>query len=142
MANETIPIVRPTYQRSPAQIRTAIERFKRLLGDLENFDPPSVRSRLEPHIEVLAISIKEALMEAFGYLTPQYNLYKAAVVIDTARHNYTHEVPRTEIIKGLERGKERAIALLGQAIKFLEGKLAELGEPAVHDAGAKTLPCI
>jgi uncharacterized protein (TIGR02391 family) len=123
--------------QSSGQMRAVINRFKGLIGDLERFDPHSVQARSDPQIKVLAVSIDEALMEAFGHQTPHYVLYKPAASIDTARHNYAHEVPRGEIIEGLVRGKDRAIALLGQAVRSLEEKLADLGEP--DNAGAKTL---
>jgi uncharacterized protein (TIGR02391 family) len=116
-----------------------INRFKSLVGDLEKFDPQSVQARSDPRIEVLEVSIDEALIEAFGHRTYPYMLYSGAATIDTAEHNYAFEVPHAKIINGLVRGKERAIALLGQAVKSIEAKLAESGEPAADDPSAKTL---
>ena len=113
-------------------MRAAINRFKSLIGDLERFEPQSAQARSDPRIQVLEVSIKDALIETFGHLTPQYNLYKAAALIDTAPHNYAYEVPHAEIIRGLARGKDRAIALVAQAANSLEAKLADLGEPAAE----------
>jgi hypothetical protein len=120
-------------------MRAMVDRFKDLIGDLQNFDPHSVQARSDPRIEVLEVSMDEALIEAFDHRTPQYMLYGAAASIDTARHNYAFEVPHAEIIQGLVRGMDRAIALLGQSVKFIETKLADFGESAEDDPGAKTL---
>jgi uncharacterized protein (TIGR02391 family) len=79
------------------------------------------------------------LAEAFGHDTPQYNRYRAAGHLDTASLNYLHPTPLHEVIDGLRKGKERALALLTQAITSFEEKLADLGEPAADDPSAKTL---
>ena len=139
MAKQIGPPTPQPVQFSAGEMRAVINRFKSLVGDLEKFDPQSVRERSDPRIEVLKVSISEALIEAFGQGTPQYALYEKAAFIDLARRAALNPVPLGEIIQGLVKGKERAIALLRQAIKSLEAKLADLGEPAADDPGAKTL---
>src|SRR5437764_2642861 len=139
MAKRSGAPIPQSVELAPEQIRAAINRFKGLIGDLEGFEPQSVQARSDPRIKVLEVSIDEALMGTFGHRTPQYMLYRPATAIDTARHNYAYAVPLPEIIQGLIRGKDRAIALLEQAVRSVETKLADLGELAADDAGAKAL---
>ena len=63
---------------SPVQMRTAIARFQRRLGELEAFEPKSVEARKDPRIDTLEGAIGEALGDAFGYRTPTYQRYSAA----------------------------------------------------------------
>jgi hypothetical protein len=128
-------------QLSPAEIRSAISRFQRRISDLESFDPATVRSRSDPRIKTLAVAIDESLSQAFGHLTPEYRRYRAAALLDRASHNYLHETPLREVIEGLTRGKEEAIALLRQAIRSFEEKLADFGDtPTLESFGAASEP--
>ena len=76
--------------------------------------------------QLLEVSIRDALIDIFGEGTPQYRLYSPAATIDTVPISYAFKVPHNEIVKGLVTGKARAVALLGQAVKSLQGKLADL----------------
>jgi predicted nucleotide-binding protein len=114
-------------QLSPAQMQAAISRFRRRIAEVEAFDP-NVQSRSDPKIKTLEVAIDEALSEAFGHRTPEYQRYRAAAHLDTAGLNYARPTPLNEVIQGLINGKERAIALLGQAVRSLEERLADLGE--------------
>lgn len=118
----------PQPQPSHRQIQSAIARFRGIIQDLENFDPQTVQQRADPRIKVLEIAIDEALIDAFGRETPQYVLYRRAAAIDTARHNYLNAPPLGEIIQGLVLGKDRAIALLGQAVNLLKVSLLNMME--------------
>jgi len=112
---------------SAAQMQTAINRFRRRVADLEGFDPQTVRSRSDPNVRPLEVAIDETLAEAFGHRTPEYNRYAAAAHLDRAAVNLIGAAPLSEIIKGLFEGKAQAIALLNQAIRSFEEKLADLG---------------
>src|SRR5262249_41465873 len=115
-------------------IRASISRFGRRITELEAFDPNSVRERSDPRIDALEAAIDEALSEAFGHRTPDYQRYVSARNLDTASINYARSTPIPEVIRGLVAGKERAITLLRQAIQSLEEKLADLGEAALEYA--------
>jgi predicted nucleotide-binding protein len=82
----------------------------------------------------LKVAIDEALSDAFGHQTPEYRRYSAAANLDTAPRNYLHPTPLPQVHEGLRSGKQRAIALLGQAIRSLEEKLADLGDAPLEDA--------
>jgi predicted nucleotide-binding protein len=107
-------------------MRAAISRFRRRIDELQAFDPNSVRDRSDPRIDALEAAIDDALSDAFGNRTPDYERYKVARNLDTASLNYAFPPPIKQVIDGLVRGKERAITLLGQAIRTLEERLADL----------------
>src|ERR1039458_3095677 len=136
------PVPQPDApQLSPAEIKSAIARFQRRISDLESFDPATVGSRSDPRIKTLAVAIDEALSQAFGHQTPEYRRYRAAALLDRASHNYLHETPLREVIEGLTRGKEEAIALLRQAIRSFEEKLADFGgTPTLESFGTDSEP--
>jgi hypothetical protein len=112
-------------------MRTVISRFQRRIGELEQFDPATVQNRSDPRIRAPEIAIDEALSETFGQETPEYFRYVSAANLDRAGLNYAYETPLHEVIDGLILGKEQAIALLNQAIRSLEEKLADLGDTVV-----------
>jgi predicted nucleotide-binding protein len=124
---------------SPTQIQRAITRIKDLIQVIQNFDPQSVQERSDTRLEVLEVSIRSALMDIFGEGTPQYQLYIPAATIDTAGINYAFKIPHAEVLKGLAYGKDRALALLTQAVKSLEGKLADFYAQSRGGATAQTL---
>lgn len=123
---------------TPQQMRAAIAKFGRRISDLEKFDPMTVRERDDPNITALEVAIDEALSDTFGHDTPEYHRYSMAAQLDRASFNM-NGTPHFEVIDGLKKGRASAIALLQQAIKSFEKKLADSGEPAAEDAGAKTL---
>jgi predicted nucleotide-binding protein len=109
-------------------MRAAIARFKRRLAELADFDPKTVQERSDPKVRKLEVAIDEALSEAFGHRTPEYSRYSAATNLDTATISMGRRAPPSEIVQGLIRGKERAVALLESAVQFFEEKLADLGD--------------
>jgi predicted nucleotide-binding protein len=113
-------------QLSPAEMKTAIDRFNRRLADLDQFDPDTIRDRSDPRIPALQASIGEALSEAFGHNTPEYNRYSAATSLDTAPL-FIGPAPLAVVVEGLHKGKARATALLKQAIRSLEERLLDIG---------------
>jgi predicted nucleotide-binding protein len=125
---------------SRGQIERAIARIKGLIEDLENFDPESVEERSDPRVDVLEGSIREALLDIFGDGTPQFQIYVAAANIDTAGINYAFQIPHAKVVEGLANGKKRALALLNQAVKSLERRLAELDDVYFQSGGTAETP--
>jgi uncharacterized protein (TIGR02391 family) len=128
----------PEPEMTPDHINRAIARFRRRLDDLAKFEPEAIRDRSDPSVAALEVAIKEALAEAFGRNTAKYQSYSAAGTLDTAGLSIVGATPLPQVVEGLRRGKERAIALLSQAISSLQEKLAEMGEPSDNPA-AKAL---
>jgi hypothetical protein len=121
---------------SPGDMEKAIARFRRRIVDLEAFDPKTVQSRSDSRIRALEASINQTLIETFGRDTPEYRIYSSAALLDRAPLAIGYRTPLHEVVEGLIEGKEQAIALLNQAIRFFEEKLADLtgGDATGHTA--------
>ena len=115
-------------------MQKAIDRFQRRIGELETFDPTTVKERSDPRISTIEVAIDEALSEAFGQGTSAYRRYSSATNLDRASLNYLHGTPLPDVIMGLQEGKAGALALLKQAIRSFEEKLADFGEEVSADA--------
>lgn len=121
------------------QMRLGIDRLQRRLEEVKKFDPQSVHEQHNiPHVEALAASVEDALVRTFGTHTTDYNLYRDAAYFDNGPFNYARPVPIREVHASLERSKASSIALLGQAIRSLNERLAEAplaaGPPAAPTA--------
>jgi predicted nucleotide-binding protein len=116
-------------QLAAAQMRNVISRIQRCIGELQDFDPTTVRDRSDPRIKSLEVSIDQVLSQAFGD-GPDRRLYAAAANLDRAGLMVGAATPLREVVQGLTQGKERAIELLKRAIQALEDKIADLGEAA------------
>jgi predicted nucleotide-binding protein len=119
-------------QLTDAQMRNLISRFQRCIGELQDFDPATVRDRSDPRIRSLEASIDHVLTQAFGD-GAERNLFAAAARLDRAPLTIGAKTPLQEVVQGLTRGKEQAIELLKRAIQALEDKIADLGEAASQE---------
>ncbi|MGB6753386.1 MAG: hypothetical protein WBE71_12695 [Xanthobacteraceae bacterium] len=90
------------------QMRAAIAKFGRRIGDLEKFDPLTVQERDDPNITALEVAIDEALSDTFGHDTPEYHRYSMAAQLDRAGFNM-NGTPHFEVIDGLKKGRASAI---------------------------------
>ena len=108
---------------SSREIEAAIERLDRRIVELRALDISTISQRNDPRIDELEAAIADTLVSTFGDGTPEYNIYRQACDLDTARHNYAFEVPWHEIAEGFSVGKERATRLLSQARRSLIEKL-------------------
>jgi predicted nucleotide-binding protein len=116
---------------TPDEMRAGVTRFKRRLAEIEQFDPQAMTSRRDPRIDTLEAAIAGSLADTFREGTQAYKRYAQAKKIDTASYNM-NGTPQHEVIEGLVYGKERATAMLSEAVRYLEEKLEEIQ----HDAGA------
>jgi uncharacterized protein (TIGR02391 family) len=116
-------MVKPTRPMSrslsPAQMQEGIRLLKVRIEELDQLDLASITARDDPRIDGIESAIGDTLNHIFGYGTPEYNLYKEAKNLDTARHNYAFEVPWAEVADGFSRGKARSLQLLRGASKAL-----------------------
>ena len=120
-------------KRAAAQMRNVISRIERVIRELQEFDPTTVRDRSDRRIGSLEASIKQVLTQAFSDESER-RLYEAAASLDRAPLTMGAKTPVQEVVQGLTRGKEQAIELLNRAIEALEDKITDLGisqEPAV-----------
>ena len=136
MANRHSPPPPQAPKRTAAQMRNVISRIERVIRELQDFDPTTVRDRSDPRIGSLEASIKHVLTQAFSDESER-RLYEAAASLDRAGISYAAKTPLEAVVRGLTRGKEQAIELLNRAIQALEDKITDLGisqEPAVDSA--------
>ncbi len=125
---------------TPAEIQVGITRLNRRIEDLEQFNPNAVQRRWSPETRALQAAIDETLSDVFGHGTAEYNRYSDATRLDNgplmigsgdadhARHY-------------LSDGKEKAIALLRQAVRGLQEKLTD-GEAPTSASGEAVPPLV
>src|ERR1700732_5081325 len=133
MARRTSPPPPQSLRLSASQMQAAISRFRRRIAELGAFDPTTLHSRSDPRITILEVAIDEALVESFGHQTPEYNRYASAAFLNRASVYMNRETPLSEVVGELTQAKSEALALLHQAIRSLEEKLADLPGTASLD---------
>ncbi len=122
----------PLASLTPARVRQAITRIKMRIADLEAFNPETVVERWAAETQALQTSIEETLSRAFGHGTVEFDRYISASNLDSGPLIMGGGPdPPQDVRRWLSEGKERSLALLGQAIKGLEEDLALSGEPEV-----------
>ena len=103
------------------QMEVALHRLGKRLTDLNEFDHTQVVGRNDPTITVLENAIDEFLTKTFGKATDDYRRYAPATNLNTSGLYFDRPTPLNEVVAGLGRGKERAIAILeGIRSYFLE----------------------
>jgi hypothetical protein len=147
MARRSAPAPKPkTPILTVGQKRRRIERLQKCITNLEAFDPQKARKRA-PAILELEASIDKALSSAFGYGTPAYLRYNEAATLDPSPllsvavrgperavvGPTRHDAKVQETRQRFSENKERAIALLGNAIRTLEQDIAT-AEPLIAAA--------
>lgn len=126
MARRPAPPPLTAVRLSPADMRAGIDRLRKRIEAVTQFDPNSVTEQFDiPHVEALAASVDDALVRTFGHDTIEYNRYKDAAHFDNGPFNYAYAVPIHEVRQSLARSKARSIALLEQAVQSLDEQLGE-----------------
>ena len=126
MVNRQSPPPPQAPKRTAALMRNVISRIERVIGELQEFDPTTVRDRSDRRIGSLEVSIKQVLTQAF-IDESERRLYEAAASLNRAPLTMGAKTPLQEVVQGLTRGKEEAIELLNRAIRALEDKITDLG---------------
>jgi len=144
MARGSVPLPTPrTPILTVGQKRRRIERLQKCIANLEAFDPQKARKRA-PAALALEAAIDKALSSAFGYGTPAYLRYNEAATLDPSpllaevavraarpvSGPVRHEAKVQETRQQFSENKERAIALLQNAIRTLEDEIAT-AEPLI-----------
>jgi hypothetical protein len=138
MARRSVPPSKPkTPILTVGQKRRRIERLRTCVTKLEAFDLQKARNRA-PAVLELEAAIDKALSSAFGYGTPAYLRYNEAATLDPSPllTNVTVRAPVSsppgptrrdakvqETRQQFSVNKERAIALLQNAIRTLEEEI-------------------
>jgi hypothetical protein len=138
MARRSAPTPKPkTPTLTVGQKRRRIERLQKCVTSLEAFDPQKARKRA-PAVLELEAAIDKALSSAFGYGTPAYLRYNEAATLDPSPLLTTitvgnparpiggpirNEAKVQETRQQFSENKERAVALLQNAIRTLEEEI-------------------
>jgi hypothetical protein len=108
-------------QLTPQKINLGIELLKKRLEDVNRFEPRSVIDQFNaPELDALVASIDDALVRTFGADTLDYERYRSAKYFERGPYNSMHPTKPAEFQRSIARSKDRAIALLGQAIRSLQ----------------------
>lgn len=105
-----------------------IKRLERRVADLEALEPNSVTGHSDPRLAALEAAIYGTLVSVFGPDTTDYARYQAAGHFYTGPLNYLQATPIGVIHAAVARSKAESIALLQQAVRFLQEQLDDLGE--------------
>jgi uncharacterized protein (TIGR02391 family) len=117
-------------------MRAAIPQLKARIKDLQALDLGSISSAGEPPVVALRTKISGTLSHIYGPAGADYHRLQAAAILDTTQYTMSvfgrggTTVP--EIQAGVDRGRQRAIALLTQEVDLLNERLGEdgAGDPA------------
>jgi hypothetical protein len=139
MARRSAPPPKPqTPILTVGQKRGRIERLQKCMTILEAFDPQKVHKRA-PAVLELEAAIDKALSSAFGYGTPAYLRFNEAATLDPSPLlanvairtpgkvvgvPVRHEAKVQETRQQFSENKERAVALIQEAIRSLEEEIA------------------
>lgn len=122
------------------QIVRGIARLKKRVSDLDAFDPATVSRRFPPEVGAIETSIDETLDRVFGANTIEYNRYSSATRLDNGPLVWGGgEDPIYKVHEYLREGKDRALALLRQAIRGLEEELEDKGHDSQEVTSISTL---
>ena len=139
MARRSAPPPKPKIPiLTVGQKRRRIERLQKCVTSLAAIDPQKARRRA-PAVLELESAIDKALSSAFGYGTPAYLRYNEAATLDPSPlltnvvvrtpgkaigGAVRHEAKVQETHQQFSENKERAVALLQNAIRTLEEEIA------------------
>ena len=134
------PAGRPSGNLSPTHIRAAIRQFESRIKELEDLPVESIAVRSEPRVVALVSAIDGTLARVFGADTSDYHRLREAKSLDTTTYHATVQLggafrgggsvsgtPIHEIRSGVDRGRKRAIALLGREVELLKEQLGDEG---------------
>jgi hypothetical protein len=120
----------------PEAMRTGIRRLEQCIDQVEAFDPASLlkRDELTAIASAMTATVESALGQTFGYGTVEYRSYVNATDFSWPI-NSMHPTPVDKIVASLRSRRTSSLALLRQAVSFLEGEL-ELAPPATPSSPA------
>jgi predicted nucleotide-binding protein len=127
MARGTKGINNPTPQPatlSPGQMKTAIDRLEKRVAELRILDHNIFSSGSDPNLREIETRIEQTLSQIFGPDSHEYRQLFSATEIDATSYSinlggYSAGPSVTEIREGIQRGRDRAIALLQSAADSL-----------------------
>ena len=131
------PTRRPSANLSPAQIRAAIRLLEARIAELKALPVETVSFRDDPRVLALQSKVAGTLDQIYGVGTTEYHRLRDATDLDTTSYHMTVQLgsyfgngghrgggtPALEIQQGIERGRQRAIALLTGEVALMKEQL-------------------
>lgn len=136
MAGPKRPVAPVAPVLSDDDKRKAINRLENRIRELEDLPVATINSGDDAAIKSLSASIRATLVAIYGAGTPEYNIYRAATTLDLTAYRFSlgfeSRGPAVQEVRaGITEGRDRAVALLRQAVTMLR---EELG-PSVEEGG-------
>lgn len=103
-------------------IAAAIPRLKLRMEELQAFEPKSVTYRNDPRIGALDKKLEDTIASIFGSDTEEFSRFRPRD-LDSAGYNTMYGTPFSEVIAGLQVGKERELLNLKTIIELFEEQL-------------------
>jgi uncharacterized protein (TIGR02391 family) len=106
------------------QMRAAIPKLERRIGDLEDFDPRSITERDDPRIQALESKLMDTLAEIFGHETADFQRF-APKSLDQAGYNMMYKTPINDVVQSVSASKIRELSNLRTVVELFNEKLLD-----------------
>lgn len=114
MVKKADPIA-PSRRLSEAEQAAALARLDARIKEIENLDTSSIQRGDDPAIQAVEARVKSTLASIFGEGSAEYRRLRLAAHLDATEYLLALNGPPLsphDIREGVERGKQRAVALL------------------------------
>jgi hypothetical protein len=139
MAKRQTPSLPVSRALSAADKRGAITQLEGRIKDIEAIDISRIQRGDDPAVQTVEARIKSTLASIFGEGSAEYRRLDIAADLDATTYVLTFDgrsTPPAEIQRGVERGKQRATALLQGEIDALRESLEfDTPEPEADASG-------
>jgi uncharacterized protein (TIGR02391 family) len=126
------PTLRRSANLSPAQIRSAIPQLELRIVELEDLSAAAITSDRDPQIVGREAKIDGTLARIYGPDTNEYARLWDATKLDDTYYGFPRSI--NDIQAGVERARQRAIALLTQEVALMKEQLGDDGDNRVDRA--------
>ncbi len=121
---------------SPEQMRSALPKLARRIGELKAFDVAQVNSQDDLNqLEALRTRVEDTLIEIYGADTLDYQRYSIGTLDDTPWSMYSDSVPPAGRHRYLTSAINRAVTTLESALAMMKERMGDSGE----DAGSRSI---
>jgi len=137
---------KPSAQLSSEKMRAALPRLESRIKELRELDPSGLTKGDDPVVEGLSARISSTLANIYGENTVEFERLREAAILDATSYYLAVNpfgdptpTPVNEIREGVDRGRQRAIALLQGEVDSLKEALHYEVPPAPSQETAPTV---
>jgi hypothetical protein len=114
----------PSRKLTPDEQRAAVSRLESRIKEIEELDTSKIERGDDPSVQAVEARTKSTLANIFGEASAEYRRLRAAADLDATVYVLSlvdgYQTPPHEVRAGVERGKQRAIALLRGEVDALK----------------------